>query len=408
MTQDSQEAGESSEVEDRPSRSVSGDSGQVGAGEAASARAYSRSKRILFVVELAVGMGYFVLLLATGASISIAGRVESLTANAWLVVLLYMLVVGLAYEFVGVPLDFYGGFVLEHKYGQSTQSFRAWVWDALKGKLVALCIGAILLEAVYWLLRSYPQSWWLIATVMFIAFGVVMANLAPVLLMPIFYKFVPLKDEELGRRLIRLCEKAGTAVRGVYEMDMSRKTRAANAALVGLGNTRRIVLGDTMLDRYETDEIEVVLAHELGHHANWDMWKGLGFQSAISALAFYAAHHVMDVSSAWLGLRGPGDIAGFPLLMLTIGAVSLFFLPASNAFSRRLERRADGFALKLTAAPRSFASMMGKLGRQNLSEFEPDPLVEFMLFSHPSISSRIRMAREMYPDEFSGRTPHSG
>jgi len=372
-------------------------------GEAAGAGAYSRTKRILFVVELAAGLVYLVLLLATGASPSVAAWLESLSANAWLVVLMYILVVGLLYEFVGTPLDFYGGFILEHKYGQSTQSFWAWAWDALKGKLVTFGIGAVLLEAVYWLLRSFPQSWWIIATAMFIAFGVVMANLAPVLLMPIFYKFVPLRDEELRERLIRLCEKAGTAVRDVYEMDMSRKTRAANAALVGLGATRRIVLADTMLDRYGPDEVEAVLAHELGHHANWDMWKGLIFQSAISALAFYAAFRIMKACSSLVGLSGPDDIAGFPLLMLTMAAVSLLFLPTANAFSRHLERKADSFALRLTGNPRSFASMMGKLGRQNLSEFEPSPLVEFLLFSHPSISKRIRMAREMYPGEFENR-----
>jgi STE24 endopeptidase len=185
-------------------------------------------------------------------------------------------------------------------------------------------------------------------------------------------------------------------------MDMSKKTRAANAALVGLGNTRRIVLGDTLLDRYEPDEIEIILAHELGHHANWDMWKGLLFQSAISAVGFYLAYVVMEACSGRLGLRGPADIAGFPLLALTFGGVSLLFLPTANAFSRRLERRADKFALRLTDDPRSFISMMAKLGRQNLAEFEPNRLVEFALFSHPSIGRRIQMAREMFPDKSGG------
>lgn len=364
------------------------------------ARAYNRAKRILFVVELCAGLAYLLALLFSGTSIAITRWLEAVAGNVWLVILLYVLAVGLAYELVAVPLDFYGGFVLEHKHGQSTQSFRGWAWDAVKGKFLGFAIGAPLLEAVYWLLRSYPQSWWLIATAMFIAFAVVMANLAPVVLMPIFYKFVPLQDEELRKRLIKLCEKANTRVRGVYEMDMSRKTRAANAALVGLGNTRRIVLGDTLLDRYEPDEIEVILAHELGHHTNWDMWKGLLFQSTISALGFYLAYLTLNACSGALGLYGPADIAGFPLLLLTITTVSLLFLPAANAFSRRLERRADAFALKLAASPQAFVSMMGKLGRQNLSEFDPNPFIEFMLFSHPSISKRIRMARETSREGF--------
>jgi STE24 endopeptidase len=406
LTPDPHDAIKGPEAEERPEAPA--DSGppcarEKLAGEDEKAGAYSRTRRVLFVVELAMGLAYLILLLLTGASASLATRLESLTANPWLLVLFYMTAVGLAYEIVGVPLDFYGGFIVEHRYGQSTQSIGAWAWDEIKGKLVGFVIGMVLLEVVYWLLRGYPQTWWIIAAVMFIAFAVVMANLAPVLLMPIFYKFTPLKDEELKQRLVDLCQNAGTAVRGVYEMDMSRKTRAANAALAGLGNTRRIVLGDTLLNSFDADEIEVVLAHELGHHANWDIWKGLAFQSAISVLAFYAAYRVMELASAALGLRGSADIAGLPLLMLTMAGVSLLFMPTSNAFSRRLERKADRYALDLTGKPKAFISSMTRLGKQNLAEFEPHPVIEFLLFSHPSIGKRISTAQAMIPESLSER-----
>ena len=410
MTQKSEEMNKSPEA-DR-SGDASSDSGLSSArqgapqdirGEDKAASAYSRAKRTLFLVGLVAGLAYLLLLLFSGASVSIARRLEAVTQNPWLLVPLYIFAVGLAYEIIGTPLDFYGGFALEHKYGQSTQSFWVWAWDELKGKLVGLVIGLPLIEIVYWLLRDYPQTWWIIASVVFIAFAVVMVNVAPVILMPIFYKFKPLEDKELKDRLVRLSEKAGTSVRGVYEMDMSRKTRAANAALVGLGNTRRIVLGDTLLENYDADEIESVLAHELGHHANWDMWKGLIFQSTISTLGFYVAYRAMTLFSASIGLRGPADIAGFPLLMLTITGVSLFFLPTANAFSRSLERRADRFALALTNNPKAFISAMARLGRQNLSEFDPNPIVEFALFSHPSIGKRIRAAEEMLPEAAIGK-----
>ena len=410
MTPDPNDAINGPEADERPNAPA--DSGPPSArttppredpGEAESAGAYSRAKRILFVVELAAGLAFLILILLSGASVSAARWLESFTANPWLLVLLYMTAVGLAYEPIGLPLDFYGGYVLEHKFGQSTQSFWAWAWDAVKGKLLGLVIGAILLEAVYWLLRRFPDSWWIIAALMFIAFAVVMTRLAPTLLMPIFYKFTPLKDEELGERLVRLCEKAGTTVRGVFEMDMSRKTRAANAALAGLGATRRIVLGDTLLQGFEADEVEAVLAHELGHHVNRDIWKGLAFQSLISTLGFYAAYRALAYFSGGFGLRGPADIAGLPLLMLTMAGVSLLFMPISNAFSRRLERRADRFALGLTDNPAAFVSTMTRLGRLNLAEFEPHPVIEFLLYSHPSISGRIRMAREIFPAEFAER-----
>jgi STE24 endopeptidase len=377
-----------------------GDNGQFAPqAEAEKAKAYNRAKRILFLVGLAVGATYLVALLATGVSIAVTRRIESLSSSPWVHVLVYLVVIGLAYEVLALPLDFYVGFVLEHRYGQSTQRFRGWLWDAAKGLFVGFVIGTPLVEALYWLLRSYPETWWLIAAVLFIGVAVVMAHLAPVLLIPIFYTLTPLADEDLKRRLMELSERVGARVNGVYEIDMSRKTRAANAALVGLGNTRRIVLGDTLVGRYEPEEIEVILAHELAHHRHGDMWKGICFQAAISTLGFYVAYRSLILLSGPLGLRGPADVAGLPLLALTITAVSLLFLPISNAFSRHIERRADAFALDLTRNPAAFVSMMSMLGRQNLSEFEPNPLVEFLLYSHPSISRRIGMARRMFPDD---------
>ncbi|RJP64303.1 MAG: M48 family peptidase [Candidatus Abyssobacteria bacterium SURF_17] len=361
------------------------------------AKTYNRTKRVLFVVELVYALAFLLILLVSGASSALARSLEILATNIWLTVLLYVFIVGVAYDVIAVPLEFYGGFVHEHRYGQSTQTFSAWAWDQIKSKVVGFAIAAPLIEALYWLLRAYPHRWWLIASVLFIAFAVVMANIAPVLLMPIFYKFIPLRDEELKKRLLALCEKVNTKVRGVYEMDMSRKTRAANAALVGLGNTRRIVLGDTLFERYEPDEIEAILAHELGHHMNWDMWKGLLFQSAISMLGFFVASVVLNAYGASFGSRGPADITSFPLLVLTCAGVALVFLPVSNAFSRRLERRADSFALTITGDPAAFVSMMLKLGEQNLSEFEPNPIVEFILYSHPSVKRRIAHARRMFP-----------
>jgi STE24 endopeptidase len=372
------------------------------------AKAYNHAKRVLFAAELGVGFLFLIVLLFSGASVAAVQRLETATPNVWFVILLYLLIVGVAYDLVVFPIDLYGGFVLEHKFGQSTQSLQAWAWDRLKSTGIGFAIGAPLAEGMYWILRRYPNNWWLIAAMMFIAVAVVMANLAPVVLMPLFYKFTPLRNEELKSRLLALFEKANTRVRGVYEMDMSRKTRAANAALVGLGNTRRIVLADTVLKRYKPDEIEAILAHELGHHENWDIWKGILFQAVLSTVSFFLAHVILRTHSFSLGLRGPSDIAAFPLLTLTIAAVSLFFLPTVNGFTRRLERRADVFALTLTRNPEAFVSMISKLGRQNLAEFEPNPILEFLLFSHPSIGKRIRRARELFAEDSETSGPATG
>jgi STE24 endopeptidase len=366
--------------------------------ESEKARAYNREKRVLFVVELLLGFLFLVLLFFSGLSLSLARWAQAAVDNPWLVVLLYVFLVGCAFELIGLPLDFYGGYLLEHKYGQSTETVRAWVWDQAKGLLVNSLIGIFLIEVVYWLLRAYPRSWWVIGAALFVVFAVIVTLLAPVILLPLFYKVVPLRNEDLRRRIVALCERVNTRVKGVYEMDMSRKTRAANAALVGIGNTRRIILGDTLLERYQPDEIEVVLAHELAHHKHADIWRGLLFQSVIFFIAFYVAYLALRAFSAVFGLQGPSDIAGFPLLALTFAGVSLVFLPVVNGFSRRVEFKADAFALEITGNPGAFISMMSKLGRQNLSEFEPNRLVEILLYSHPPIKKRIQRARESFPD----------
>lgn len=392
-------AGESPETVGRSA----GEGGAPGEQENEKARAYNREKRILFVAELALGFLFLAVLLFSGLSLWLARRLESSAQNPWLVVLLYIVIVGAAFELIGLPLDFYGGFVLEHKYGQSTQTLQVWVWDQIKGLAVSLVLGVPLIEVLYWLLRAYPRAWWLIGAVLFVLFAVVMTNLAPVLLLPIFYKVIPLRDEELKNRIVALCDKTGTRVKGVYEMDMSRKTRAANAALAGIGNTRRIILGDTLLGEYEPDEIEVVLAHELGHHRHGDIWKGLFFQSGIVLIGFYLAYGALTAFSQSLGFSGTADIAGFPLLVLTFSAVSLIFLPIVNGFTRRMERSADGFALNVTRNPGAFISMMAKLGRQNLAEFEPNRLVELLLYSHPPMKKRIQHARELFPEDGDSR-----
>lgn len=362
------------------------------------AKAYNRTKRYLFVVELLLGFLFLGAVFFWGISAFVARWAESIVTNPWLIVLIYIAIIGFIFSLISLPLDWYSGFVLEHKYEQSTQTFAQWAKDQLKGLLVNAAIGIALVEVVYFLLRRYPLTWWIIGGALFIVFAVILTILAPVLLLPIFFKVVPLRDEELKKRIFALCEKVHTRIKGIYEMDMSRKTRAANAALVGIGRTRRIILADTLLERYSPDEIEVVLAHELGHHKHWDIWRGLFFQSIIFFIAFFLAFLVLRAFAFTFELRSPADIAGFPLLVFTIAIVSFFSLPLINGFSRRIEWNADDFALRITGNPTAFVSMMAKLGRQNLAEFQPNRFVEIFLYSHPPIGKRIEHAREVFPD----------
>jgi STE24 endopeptidase len=225
-----------------------------------------------------------------------------------------------------------------------------------------------------------------------ILFTVVMAQLAPVLLFPLFFKFQPLGNEELASRLRGLAERAGTHVAKVLEWKLGEKSSKANAALAGWGATRRILLADTLLERHTSDEIETIVAHELGHQVHRDIPFSIVVESALTLLALWLVNEALARATPRLGFRGLADFANLPLVLLVIAGVSLLTLPFVNAFSRWRERRADSFALKLTEKPAAFISAMRKLAEQNLAETEPSPAIEFLFHGHPSIAKRIAAA----------------
>jgi STE24 endopeptidase len=229
-----------------------------------------------------------------------------------------------------------------------------------------------------------------------LVFSVLLSNLAPVLIMPLFNKFVPLGDEhaELAERLLRLAEKANTRVRGVFKFDMSRRTKSANAALTGIGATRRIVLGDTLINEFTPDEIETVLAHELGHHVHRDIPLLIGFGTLTTTLGLFLASLALGWLVDFYGFSGPADVAGLPALGLILGAYGLLSMPLENAVSRWRERLADRYALQVTGKYEAFASAFTRLANQNLGEVDPEPWVVFLFHSHPPLGQRIRQARQ--------------
>lgn len=360
------------------------------------AKEYSRISRRLMLVDLGLTGLYALAWLVFGGSAELRGWLEGFTSKPWLLVALYAAVFGGIYYLIDLPLSYYSGFVLPHRFGQSNETLRGWVLDQAKGLALGGVLGLAVLEVIYAVLRAAPDTWWIWASIILLFFSVVMSILAPVLLMPVFYKFIPLGEEhqELIERLTRLSERAGTRVKGVYKFDMSRRTKAANAALTGLGSTRRIILGDTLLNEFTTDEIETVLAHELGHHVNRDIPLGMAVETVSTVVGLFLASLGLRWGAGVFGLQGVGDIAGLPLFMLVMGAFGLLTLPLTNAFSRWREREADRYALESTRKPAAFASAMTRIANQNLAEVDPEPWVEFLLYSHPALEKRIRMARQ--------------
>jgi Zn-dependent protease with chaperone function len=360
--------------------------------EEGEARSYHRWQFGLGALGVLLTAGYLSVLLVTGSAAHLRDLLGARTPHWWLAVPSAVLVLGAGHRLLTAPLSWLGGFWLPRRYGLSHQPLLSWLGDRTKGGVIGITLATAGSVVVYGLLRSTPW-WWLWAAAAFLAGYALLAFVTPVWLVPLFYRLTPLADGDLRSRLLRLAERARVPAVGVWVADQSRRGRTANAAVTGLGRTRRILVFDTLVSRFEPDEAEAVLAHELGHYVAGDVWTGLAVQGAVTLAAFWAADRALAAGSGALGLSGPADIAGLPLLGLVTMAVSLIALPVINAWSRRAETRADDFALRLSQKPAAFIGAMERLADLNLAERNPHFLKELLLYSHPSVDHRIARAR---------------
>ena len=370
------------------------------------AKEYARIRRRLWLVDTAFSAVYALAWLFLGWSISLRTLITdhwSLTTGNWslisgpLLIALYIAIFGGIYSILTLPLGYYSGFVLPHRFGQSNQSLKDWAVDQLKGLAIGAPIGLILLELLYLALRLTGAAWWLWAAGGLLLFNVLISNLAPVLIMPLFNKYVPLGDEhkDLEERLLNLANRANTKVKGVFKFDMSKRTKAANAALTGIGNTRRIILGDTLINEFTPDEIETVLAHELGHHVHKDIPFLIISGTLLTTLGLFIASLALDSAVSFFSFTSIADVAAFPALSLILGAYGLLTSPLENALSRWRENMADDYALSSTGKHEAFASAFTRLANQNLGEIDPEKWVVFMFYSHPPLGERIAKAKKL-------------
>jgi len=358
------------------------------------ARRYNRIRRWIGIADFVVGFLFLIVLLVTGWSNWLRDLAYRLGfQNYSLSLFIYLLLLLVISKALGIGLEYYG-FLLEGRFKLSTQRFSSWAGDELKGFLVGLVLGTVVVEVLYLTIRQWPQHWWMLAWALFMALFILLAQLAPIVLFPIFYKFEPLDNEDLRRRLVVLSERAGTRVRGVYRWKLSEKSKKANAALTGLGATRRIILADTLLDNYTAEEIEAVLAHELGHHVHRHILKSIFVQAAIALFGFWAANWVLHYAVDQQMFEELSDFADMPLLALVSVVLSFLLMPALNAYSRFNERQADRYAFESISNVEPFITSMNKLAEQNLAERTPSKWVEWFFLSHPAISRRLAAAKE--------------
>lgn len=347
-------------------------------------------------IKLAIGIGEgiasFVLILLfvwLGFSLQLENYLSKYFSNPYLLFIAFVLVIGFVGSVISFPVSWYSGFYLEHKYNLSNQTFWKWIMEGLKGLLVSLVIGIPILLTFYFFLNYFGTNWWLPFAVIMFFISVVLSQIFPVLIFPIFYKVTPIDNDELKQRINSLATNARIKVENVYKFNMSKNTKKANAAFTGLGKTKRIILGDTLLDNYSTEEIESVIAHELGHYKKKHIVKNIFIGTASSFLTLFIIALLYQNSLSWFGFSSITQVSALPLLALWSMLIGIIQTPLGNMLSRKFEYEADEYAVVETKNPSAFKKALEKLTDQNLGDKEPHPLVEWFFYSHPSIKRRI-------------------
>lgn len=350
---------------------------------------YNNTKLAIGIIKAVISFILLFLFIYSGYSIKLQEAIHAHIHNDYLVFLVFVFFIGLFSSIIFMPLNIYSGFYLEHKYKLSNQTFYKYFVENLKSLLVGLSIGIPILLLFFFIINKFGEIWWLIfASAMFLI-SVVLSQIFPIIILPIFYKIIPLNDEDLKTRITNLAAEAGLKVENVFSFDMSKNTKKANAAFTGLGKTKRIILGDTLLNNYSKDEIETVIAHELGHYKHKHIIKNILFGTVSSYLTFFIMSLLYKNSLAWFSLESINQIAAFPLLSLWAMLIGLIQTPIGNVLSRKFEYEADRYAVESTHKPSSFINTLTKLTEQNLGDKEPHPFVEWFFYSHPSIKNRI-------------------
>ncbi|MGE5307592.1 MAG: M48 family metallopeptidase [Deltaproteobacteria bacterium] len=357
------------------------------------AKSYSRISYSLSLAETACLLFLLVLFTRSGLSSALACPIKAAFGPGWALPV-YLAAVYLLYSLVMFPLVFYHSFLLEHAFSLSTQNVGSWFSDQLKGGVLAYLVSLLLLSAFFWTIWRFPGSWWIVISAIWIAVNLLIAGLAPVVILPLFFKYRKLSDERLREKILVLAGKMGVKVLDVYEIDMSKKTVKANAGLIGWGASRRVIVGDTLREKYSQEEIEIILAHEFAHHKLRHLPKLIAFNAASAAVCFCLVYATNPFFLRLLGLRSLDDIAAVPLVFLYLVLFGLVTQPLSNLMSRKMERNADMMALKVTGMKASFVSAMEKLAEQNLADRDPPPLIKAFFYDHPPISERISYANQ--------------
>ncbi|MCF7805069.1 MAG: M48 family metallopeptidase [Candidatus Marinimicrobia bacterium] len=357
---------------------------------------YNRTKIWLGLANLALTLVFLLLLVLSPLSRVFAGWAMNIWSNPYGSLLLFALFVGVAEMIVGFPLSFYTGYSLEHKYNLSEQSLGSYFWEKAKGMMVGTVIGVPVLLLFYYFLRAFGNGWWLPTAILMFVLTILLSRIAPKAIMPLFYDFDPIDREELKQRIAEMAEGVGLSVEGIFQFNLSKETKKANAAFTGIGKAKRVILGDTLLENFSNDEIMSVVAHELGHFKEKHIWK----LSAVGTVFTFAGLYLVSRLYAYIVSVSSFDsitsLAALPLITLFLILFNFVIGPVQNALSRHYERQADDYSIKLFGRPKITIQSLEKLAEQNLADPDPHPAIEFLFYSHPSIPNRVQRIREQH------------
>ena len=357
------------------------------------AAALAASRRRLFVSGTALNLALPILIWVSG--LSGAGWALLTVLPHWVATALYLIGFWALLSLANAPLAFWGGHVLQHRYGLARQTATGWLVDWCKGTGVALLLATFASVAFYATVWSFGEHWWWTLGAVLSVASLLFTYLTPYVIVPLFFRPRPLDRPEIVEAVVRLIRKAGTEVAGVCSLDFSRRTEEANAAVLGLGRSRRVALADTLLERFTLPEIESVVAHELAHHVHRDMLRLFVIQSGVLFAGLYAASYLAPFAWSTFGRPELGSTADFPLVWAAAELAGLLLMPIGNAVSRAFEASADRYAIRLTGDPAAFVGAMRRLSSQNLVEERPPRWAELLLYTHPPIYRRIAAAREV-------------
>jgi Zn-dependent protease with chaperone function len=369
----------------------------------AKAMSYYHSGNVLWAVNTVWALTVPAFFLFTGLSAKLRNGARWL-GRWWFFTIVIYWIVYLALTYVlDWPLNFYEGYVRQHDYGLSNQTFGKWQGDSLKGLVFRMVAGSLFLWVPYLLIMKSPRRWWLYTAILTVPFAFLFALLVPILFDPLFNDFYEMKDKALEAKILALARRAGIEEDKIYEVDKGKDTNATNAYVTGFLGTKRIVLWDTTIEKFKEKELLFIVGHEMGHFVLNHVVQGILFGCFLALIGLYMIYRVSGILirryKNRFGFDHLGDIASLPLLLLLVALLGLLFAPVPLAFSRHIEHEADRFGLEITQDNHAAGMSFVRLQEQNLDNPWPGLWYKIWRSSHPPIGERVEFSNTYRPWE---------